>query len=79
MVDWRNKRSVACSEATSYRKVIGRIIDLAEGKLKEMYPNLTRTERICLAQEEPLFKACKELREPTEKELNEVKPNSSHD
>lgn len=64
--------SRAVKEGTGYRKVIGYIIRLAEGKLKEKYPHLTREERIIMAQEEPLFTACKQLREPTEKELAKI-------
>lgn len=75
MKNIKNKHSIRCIEATSYRKVIGKIIKLAENELKDLYPDLSRTERICIAQKEPLLSACKELREPTKKEIEQVKYN----
>jgi len=72
MVNFRNKRSVACSEATGYRSVIGRLIKFAENELKELYPNLSRKDRIIKAHDEPFWIASKEIRDLTNKERKQV-------
>lgn len=67
-----HKLSEACKRGTAYRKVIGRIINFAEKELKQLYPELSREERIIKAHEEPFFTASKELRDLTEKERMEL-------
>lgn len=65
-----NKRlSNAVKEGTSYRIVLGNIVKMAEGFLNKLHPELSREQRICLAQQEPYFTACKEDRKLNDKEL----------
>ena len=61
-----------CREQTSYRSVIKQIISFAENELLKLYPELSREDRLIMAQEDPWWTAAKEVRGLTKNELKTV-------
>lgn len=57
-----DRLSKAVKKATGYRTVVRLITEFADNEILHLHPDLSRQERIIMAQTEPYWSASKELR-----------------